>query len=83
MPRYYFHIKTPHQVDRDAEGDDLASLAEARAYACEAVRAYVAETERPNLELIGGSSFEITDKRGRRKLILPFVDALPSTSKAA
>ena len=77
MPRYFFHIRTADQLDRDHVGREFRSLDEARAYVAEAVLNYVVTAEPPNLELIGGTTFEIRNEHGRRELVIPFDEALP------
>lgn len=83
MPRYYFHIRTPTQIDRDVVGEELESLAQAREHALNTVIEYLAKTDNPDLELLSVGSFEIANEYGRREMVLRFTDALPRTVRAA
>ena len=66
MPRYYLHIRTPNGVDRDPVGVVCRSLADARAFASQAVMTYVSDASDVNLELIATARFEIVNEEGRR-----------------
>ncbi len=81
MPRYYLHIRTPNGIDRDPIGIQCRSLADARAFASQAVMTYVSDGTDLNLELIATAKFEIVNEEGRRELLLPFADILPDEEK--
>ena len=81
MPRYYLHIKTHNSVDRDRVGVECRSLADARAYASQAVMTYVNESSDLDLELVASSKFEIVNENGRRELVLSFADILPDAEE--
>ena len=81
MPRYYLHIRTPNGIDRDPIGIQCHSLADARAFASQAVMTYVSDGTDLNLELIATARFEIVNEEGRRELLLPFADILPDEEK--
>lgn len=61
MPRYFIHIRTISEVDRDKVGIECASLDAAREYAALAVLEYVNSTDELDLELLATSSFEIVN----------------------
>jgi hypothetical protein len=82
MPRYYLHIRTPNGVDRDPVGVVCRSLADARAFASQAVMTYVSDASDVNLELIATARFEIVNEEGRRELLLPFADILPQEERS-
>ena len=71
-----------HGVDRDPVGIQCRSLADARAFADQAVMTYISDFSDVNLELIATARFEIVNEEGRRELVLPFADILPEDKTA-
>lgn len=75
MPRYFFHIRTPSQLDVDIIGTDCGSdeeaVAEARQAAREIVAEWVMEQHR-----IDGEAFEVFNDTGILVATVTFKDVL-------
>ena len=75
MSRYYLHIDNGGGYSEDTEGQELESLAAARAAAIEGVRSLLSEEARQGqLDLSG--RIEITDADGNILLTVPFSEAV-------
>jgi hypothetical protein len=75
MKRYYFHIRTAVQLDRDTIGTECHCDEDAIAEAHQAAREIVAEWVLEQ-HVIDGEAFEIIDERGELVAMLRFKDVL-------
>ena len=75
MSRYYFHIRTPHGLARDADGLELDSLAEARAVAEIAAREAIIEMVYDG-EIRLDLAIEISDEHGAPLLAVRYSDVV-------
>lgn len=73
MPRYFFHLRTPHGLERDDTGLDFAALEDAYLEACEAIPSLAADALR-NRQHPTDYAFHISDASGRTLLDVPFTE---------
>jgi len=75
MPRFFFHVHNGFGDAIDEEGQEVGSLAEARAIAIDATRAILAAVlKRGRLDLRG--RIDIADASGTVRATVPFSDAV-------
>ena len=75
MSRYYFHIRTPHGLARDADGLELDSLEEARAVAKIAAREAIVEMVYEG-EIRLDLTIEVADEHGTPMLAVRYTDVV-------
>lgn len=74
--RFYLNMRLRGTLIDDPDGEEFASLAEAREEAVQSAREIMAEALKSGRPL-GGWTFEISDEAGNVMLTLPFEEALP------
>ena len=79
MSRYFFHVRTPQGLARDADGLDLESLAEARAVAEIAAREAIVEMVYEG-EIRLDLAIEVTDEQGAPLLAVRYSDVVKLVS---
>jgi len=67
MPKFYFHLHTGNQVERDSEGVEFPSLEAALADAHQAWREYLRDEGIDPRQC----HFEVTDEYGRLVAVVP------------
>ena len=75
MSRYYFHIRTPHGLARDADGLELDNLEEARAVAEIAAREAIIEMVYQG-EIRLDLAIEVSDEQGAPMLAVRYSDVV-------
>jgi hypothetical protein len=80
MPRYFFNLRHrpgPGGLAVDLEGDELADLKAARAYALAQARELIARGRNETIRDWMVCSFEVTDDKGQPVFMVPFSDTVP------
>ncbi|MCB5205249.1 hypothetical protein LH464_22550 [Neorhizobium sp. T786] len=75
MPKFYFHIRTPLELDVDDIGTECASVEEARLQAVRAAREIICEWIREG-NFVNGEVFEIVDEQGVLVARVPFASSV-------
>jgi hypothetical protein len=78
MPTFYIRIRGAEEFVEWPDGQDLASLDEARREALESAREIISEEVLAGRPLGLDRVFEITDSKGKILATLAFADAMPS-----
>lgn len=71
MPKFYFHIRTPLELDVDEIGTECASVEEATLQAVRAAREIISEWIKEGSP-VDGEVFEIADEQGKVVATVPF-----------
>lgn len=77
MSRYFFHLRQEGSTVLDEEGDDFATLEEARASAVTAVRELIAARIKTG-NSVSDEYMDVTDEAGEVRLSLSFHDVVRS-----
>jgi hypothetical protein len=80
MAKFYIHFRYRDKIDKDDEGIDLPTLAEAREAALLSLRELLAENIYADSKTPVESAI-ITDQSGRELMAIPAQDVLPEPFK--
>lgn len=72
MPKFYFHIRTPLELDVDDIGTECASVEEATLQALRAAKEIICEWINDDSS-VDGEVFEIVDEQGVLVATVPFM----------
>lgn len=75
MPKYYFHIRTPLELDVDDIGLDCASAEDAVVHAIKAAKEIISEWVLDG-HPVHNEAFEIADEEGAIVATVPFADVV-------
>lgn len=75
MPLFHFHLRTPHGLDRDDTGLDMANVEAAYLEACRAIPDMALELMQKG-ESPGRYSFKVTNAVGQVVWLIPFTEVL-------
>lgn len=76
MPRFHMNIRKGDAFLEDREGEEFASLSEARTEAVQSARELMAARMAAGKMPDGDTRFEITDDSGKTVLVMPFEEAI-------